>query len=340
VSAESLVAAWCGSRYTAAVLRIERGGRVAFERAFGALDDAADASRVEVTTPFDVASLTKIFVACAALRAVQDGLLDLDAPLGSLVCEWRGAAAATSLRHLLAHSSGMASGADYRTLWGDNVEAYALSRDRMSALGASVTYSDLGFIGLGAALARAHSRSLASVIAHTVRALGCEDARYRARADDAARIPATECDAWRGRVRGVVHDEKAYLAGGVAGHAGVFASAHDVARLAEAFLAPYNARPSTFLDARLAREATIEQAPDPVLRRGLGWALKTSDDNSCGAAMSLETFGHTGFTGTSLWADPRRDLSVTLLTNAVYYGRRDLRDVRAAVCDAAVAEFG
>ena len=73
------------------------------------------------------------------------------------------------------------------------------------------------------------------------------------------------------------------------------------------------------------------------MRRGLGWALKTSDANSCGAAMSRDTFGHTGFTGTCVWADPQRDLSVVLLTNAVYFGRNDLREVRAAVCDAAVA---
>jgi CubicO group peptidase (beta-lactamase class C family) len=72
----------------------------------------------------------------------------------------------------------------------------------------------------------------------------------------------------------------------------------------------------------------------------LGWALKTTDENSCGTRMTRRAFGHAGFTGTSVWADPERDLAVVLLTNAVYYGRRDLRDVRAAVCDAAVAEFG
>jgi CubicO group peptidase (beta-lactamase class C family) len=76
-----------------------------------------------------------------------------------------------------------------------------------------------------------------------------------------------------------------------------------------------------------------------VLRRGLGWALKTSEHNSCGALMSPETFGHTGFTGTCIWVDPRRDLNVVVLTNAVHYGRHDLRDVRAAICDAAVEAF-
>ena len=92
----------------------------------------------------------------------------------------------------------------------------------------------------------------------------------------------------------------------------------------------------TPLNVASARTAVREQAADPVLRRGLGWALKTRDDNSSGALMSRQSFGHTGFTGTSLWADPARDCSVTLLTNAVHHGRSDLRPLRAAVADASV----
>jgi CubicO group peptidase (beta-lactamase class C family) len=86
----------------------------------------------------------------------------------------------------------------------------------------------------------------------------------------------------------------------------------------------------------VARQALAEQAHDPVARRGLGWVLKTSDENSCGARMSAQTFGHTGFTGTCVWSDPARDMTVVLLTNAVHYGRGDIRNLRAAVCDAAV----
>jgi CubicO group peptidase (beta-lactamase class C family) len=132
-----------------------------------------------------------------------------------------------------------------------------------------------------------------------------------------------------------VHDEKAALLNGVAGHAGLFGPAADVEAVAEWYLAPLHGRP-TPLDPGLARAAVREAAPDPVLRRGLGWALKTSDDNSCGARMSPSTFGHTGFTGTCVWADPERDAIVTILTNAVHFGRSDLRAVRAAICDAAM----
>ena len=240
---------------------------------------------------------------------------------------------------LLAHTAGLQSGADYRTLFDEDVERFALARPLVAVPGERVVYSDLGFIALGALVARVRDTSLARVVRSFARAIGCEATAYRPRRDEAATVPATECDAWRGRVRGFVHDEKAYLMNGVAGHAGLFGTAHDVAALARVFAAPAAGRESSALPPGLARAAIAEQRDDPVLRRGLGWALKTSDDNSCGAAMDRATFGHTGFTGTCVWSDPVRDLTVVLLTNAVYYGRHDLRDLRAAVCDACVAEY-
>ncbi len=340
MTAGDLVRAECGARFSAAVLRIERGGSVTFERAYG-FCDATGGAPVEVTTRFDLASLTKPFVATAALRAVAAGRLALDGPLTSLVPEWReGAFARISLRSLLAHDAGMQSGADYRTLFDRDVEQFALTQPLVAAPGERVVYSDLGFIALGVVLTRALGRSLRAIVAETSAALGVEATGFRPPAREALAIPATEEDAWRGRVRGTVHDEKAALMGGVAGHAGLFATARDVAALSEAYLAAARGRGQSLLPAELAHAAIVEQAPDPVLRRGLGWALKTTDENSCGMTMSRATFGHTGFTGTCVWADPERDVNVVLLTNAVYFGRRDLRDLRAAVCDAALAEFG
>jgi CubicO group peptidase (beta-lactamase class C family) len=329
VTAADIVREACGSRFTAAVLRVERGGAVVSERAFGSVDDSPGAAAIDVTTRFDLASLTKLFVAGAALRAVAAGTLDLDAPLLDVVPEWKGRPqAAITLRMLLAHTSGMQSGADYRTL------------------GERVIYSDLGFIALGVVLARGAGRGLPAVLARSNAAFGANDAVFRPTVSPRGAIPATELDLWRGRVRATVHDEKAHLLNGIAGHAGLFGTAADVAALTEAFLAPATARGASSvpawlapaLPAGLARESVVEQGADPVLRRGLGWALKTSDANSCGPAMSRATFGHTGFTGTSVWADPVRDLSIVLLTNAVYFGRNDLRDVRAAVCTAVVEE--
>ncbi len=334
---DALLRGAVGTRFTAAVVRIEHRGDVVFEGAYGTLDDEPSARSTIVTTRFDLASLTKVFVAHAALDAVAAGELELDAPLVRWFPQWSGTAHATiTLRMLLAHTAGMQSGADYRTLFCENVESFALARALVAQPGERVVYSDLGFITLGALLGRFSSIALRLLVARALHGLGALQTDFRPRNDDPHTIPATELDAWRGRVRGAVHDEKAYLMQGVAGHAGLFGTAFDIARLTDAYLAVATGRASSSI-----RAAAIEEhGADPILRRGLGWALKTSDENSCGSVASSRTFGHTGFTGTCVWADPARDTSVVLLTNAVYYGRRDVRDLRAAVCDAAFTAFG
>jgi CubicO group peptidase (beta-lactamase class C family) len=327
-----------GTRYSAIVVRVERAGRVVYERAAGTLH-VSTAEPVAVDTRFDLASITKVFVATVALQAVARGELALDAPLVELVPEWRGTAhASIVLRDILAHRAGFQSGADYRTLLGDQVESFALGRELVAAPRERVVYSDLGFIALGAILERRSGLALRTLVERELRALGVARTAYLPRRPREP-IPSTEDDGWRGLVTGAVHDEKAYLAGGVAGHAGLFGDARDVARLGELYLGALRGR-ATPLEPALAAEAVREQADDPVLRRGLGWALKTSDENSCGALMARTTFGHTGFTGTCVWVDPTRDLTVVVLTNSLHFGRRDLRDVRAALNDAATAAFG
>ncbi|HEY0798285.1 MAG TPA: serine hydrolase domain-containing protein [Candidatus Baltobacteraceae bacterium] len=328
-----------GVRFTAGVLRVERRGAAIFERAYGAVD-AVGGSSVFVDTRFDIASLTKLFTSALALRYVQEGRVSLDALLTDIIPEWRKTAhRIITLRMLLAHTSGMQSGADYRTLLDDAIVRYALMRTLTATPGERVVYSDLGFIALGVLLERLSGASLAEMIHRYAALAGAKTAAYRPSAAEIPAIPATEEDGWRGRVRGAVHDEKAYLMNGVAGHAGLFATASDVAHLTEAFLGPLCGRSATLVALPFVRESVLEQGRDAVLRRGLGWALKTSDENSCGALMSRSTFGHTGFTGTCVWADPERDVQIVLLTNAVYYGRSDLRSVRAAVCDAVIQEL-
>ncbi|MBV9233459.1 MAG: beta-lactamase family protein [Candidatus Eremiobacteraeota bacterium] len=316
----------CGREFTGAVARVEHRGRLVFERAYGETRADALARAVYCDTLFDLASLTKLFVATLALQAVAGGVLQLDEPLTSVIPEWRDTErAAVTLRMLLAHNSGMDSGADYRQILDENVERFALDAPSLAPPGERVIYSDLGFIALGIALRRATQTSLEGL----ARAAFPPPLQYRPPANVRLHTPATEDDGWRGRVQGVVHDEKAYLMGGASGHAGLFGTAADVARLTGCYLAASVRRPqrrshraaSPLLPSALAREAVAEQAHDPVLRRGLGWALKTNDGNSCGRAMSASSFGHTGFVGTCVWADPERDLQGVLLTNAVYFGR-------------------
>jgi beta-N-acetylhexosaminidase len=325
----------CGTRFTAAVARIERGGAPVFERAYGVTRLEPERARpVYADTRFDLASLTKLFVATLALRLVAQGRVALDGALGDVLPEWDDIVRrSVTLRMLLAHSSGMDSGADYRKILDENVERYALEKALLSAPGASVVYSDLGFIVVGTVIERVTRRSLSACIRNT---FASESLGYRPPVRSRPWIPATEDDGWRGRVQGIVHDEKAFLMGGAAGHAGLFGTASDVARLTEAYLGRLHGRHSDVLPEWLVREALAEQAPDPVLRRGLGWALKTTDENSCGRLMDARSFGHTGFVGTCVWADPARDVQGVLLTNSVYFGRSDTRDLRAAFYEAMI----
>ena len=306
--ADATVASGLGTRFSAAVLRVEQRGRLLHERAFGTTR-TGDGAPVFVDTRFDLASLTKIFAATVALRHVAAGTLALDVPLAAIVGEWRGTGhEAISLRDLLAHVSGMHSGADYRVLLDHNVVDYTLRRPLAEAPRTRVIYSDLGFIALWVVLERTERASFARTLA----SLELEATGFVPAQRERAAIPATERDDWRGLVQGTVHDEKAHLMGGVSGHAGLFGTARDVARIAEVYLAALRSRPSP-LPASLAREAIEEQAADPVLRRGLGWAIRTTDGNSCGTRVSQSAFGHTGFTGTSVWADPERRLDHRVL---------------------------
>lgn len=313
-----------GVAFTGAVARIEHGGRAVFEEACGVTRAGGRARPVFVDSLFDLASITKIFVSTFALEAARDGALALDE---TAVRE------RITPRMLLAHTSGMNSGADYRRLRDDNVVRFAYERDLVAEPGERVIYSDLGFIVLGDLLERVRGASLGAQL----RAIR-PGAIYRPPLAMRQWIPATEDDGWRGRVQGYVHDEKAYLMGGMAGHAGIFGTAADVGWLAEQYLAPLSGRAS-ILPADIAREAIREQAPDAVLRRGLGWALKTSDENSCGRWFSNDSFGHTGFVGTCVWADPQRDCSGVLLTNSVYFGRSDTRELRAAFYEALIEDL-
>jgi len=327
---QSVLEAARGKQFTAAVARIEHRGKLVLESAYGVTRDDEFSRPVYVDTAFDLASITKLFVTTLALLAVQRRRIALDEPLLSWFPEWKADShARITLRMLLAHNSGMNSGADYRQLLGHNVTRYSIERELVASPGERVIYSDLGFIVVGELLQRSYGRSLAALM-RDVR----ESPSYRPSSRSAKTIPATEEDGWRGRVQGAVHDEKAYLMGGAAGHAGLFGNAADVAWLAEQYLGPLRKRDGSVLDATLASEATREQADDAVLRRGLGWALKTTDENSCGRFFSRASFGHTGFVGTCIWADPERDCSGVLLTNTVYFGRTDTRDLRAAFYEA------
>ncbi len=191
-------------------------------------------------------------------------------------------------------------------------------------IGDAIRYTDIGIMLLGEAVARLHGRRLDLAVNDLVLApLGLESFTYNPLLNGVPRerIAPTELDNhWRHRrAWGEVHDENACGLGGIAGHAGLFATAQDVARFGQAWL---SGDKRLAINAKLRQRATNPQASGQ-LRLGLGWMLKANSDSSAGALYGANSYGHTGFTGTSLWIDPERELVSAVLTNRVYHGRAD-----------------
>ena len=299
-----------------------------------------DREAATLDTVFDLASLTKVLATTTALmRLVDAGTVSLADRVGSRLGEWRGGGReSVTIADLLEHAGGLTA----------HLPFFRDHRGRADFQHAICTlpleypprtrslYSDLGFMLLAFIAADAAGAGLDEQFGEVAGRLGLGDLRFRPSAAWRSRTAPTEVDPWRGRVlRGEVHDENAWALGGVAGHAGLFGTAPAVGRFARAVLETLAGRP------RLVRPETLAQ----FVRRGrvagssraLGWdtMLVTS---SCGRSLSPAAFGHTGFTGTSLWVDPVQDLYVVLLTNRVHPTRSNeaILQVRPAVHDAAV----
>ncbi len=214
----------------------------------------------------------------------------------------------------------------------------------VNAVGVQVIYSDIGMMLLQEVIARLNNTDFETAInQHVIQPLGIKHTVFNpvsTHGIDLERIIPTEYDAtWRERrAWGEVHDENACGLGGVAGHAGLFGTAADVAVFAQAWLT------RSIFDIRtdLWGQATTKQAQTGAHVHGLGWMLPSAVDSSAGDLMSRTAFGHTGFTGTSLWIDPERELVVSLMTNRVYVGRDKpgIHAVRRAVHDAIIRSIG
>jgi CubicO group peptidase (beta-lactamase class C family) len=343
-AASAVVARSIGEICGGAVLHVRHDGETIYDAAFGQRLPHGDA----VTTDclFDLASLTKLFAATALLRLFDQRRLSLDDSVAGLFPEFAGAderRAAVTFRMLLTHTSGLPAHVNFRDeLGAQAVFARVCVTPLQAAPGSAVVYSDLGFMLVGEAVARIAGAPLAAAM----RSLVCDPlgsgAAYRPSRSTIDRIVCTERDEWRNRLlRGEVHDENCWAMGGVAGHAGLFGTAADVAVLAEMYRNGGATARQRVLLRPTAAEAIREQAVGVDERRGLGWALRASDRHSCGSRLSADSFGHTGYTGTSVWVDPQRTLTVVLLTNRVLYSRdpEPIRSLRAAVHDAVVEDL-
>ncbi len=307
---------------------------------------------MQADTVFDIASVTKVVATTAmAMLLYERGRLPLDEPLSRTLPEFVSLAPRhhqaerdlVTMRMLLAHSSGLPA---YEKLFEfaktrEDLVRAALKARLIKPPGTHIDYSDIGFIILGEALARKAGETL-DVFAHReiFAPLNMTRTCFRPGPEWKSEIPPTEDQhSFYGRVmQGEVNDENAVAMSGVAGHAGVFASATDLARFAECMLrggAPLFQRETVKL-------FTHRQESPQGTTRALGWDTPSRPESSSGRSFSNVAFGHLGFTGTSLWIDPGRKLSVTLLTNRTWPDRASqlIRDVRPKVHDAIVEALG
>lgn len=302
--------------------------------------DAADHTRPDTASIYDLASLTKIVATTSlVLNLVDRGLVRLDAPAVRYLPEWRGAGVSLiTVRQLLSHNSGLAA---WRAFYKEAVDP-ADARAQLMLVGPETPpgsrylYSDMNFMLLGMIAEKVTGMPLDRAFTTLVaRPLKLTDTRFLPDSSTRARIAPTEFDPWRQRqLRGEVHDENASRFGGVSGHAGVFSTSSDLARFARLWLNRGTLDGATIASPRTVAAFTRVQN-SLISGRALGWETPTGG-NSAGHRLSASAFGHTGFTGTSMWIDPTRDLFVILLTNRVNPTRenRKIGAVRVALADA------
>jgi len=341
----------------AAQLVIRLNGAVVHDVAMGFLDPETKTRPTDAETLFDLASVTKLFTTAAFMTLVEQGKVSLDDPVRNVLPEFGGVrpiqpyedpldwgktvsvtnqpdtvdADKVTFRNLLVHNSGLPAWRAFK----DQPDAQTALRMALDTFfsyptGERIVYSDVGLILLGEAVSRLTGSPLDETIYQRVAQPVGLSAHFQPAAplQSIQNIAPTEFCKWRERrIVGEVHDESAWRLGGVAGHAGIFAHARDVAAFGQ-----------SFLDASLLQRETIAemahlQTEFGAVRRGLGFALWSPDPEASSNPFSPFTFGHTGFTGTCLWIDPQRNLVVALLTNDVYGGRegRGIADLRVKI---------
>jgi CubicO group peptidase (beta-lactamase class C family) len=328
--------------FPGAVLAVTHKNHLIAHKAVGQFTYDPVSSKVQPDTIYDLASVTKVVATTAvAMVLFERGQLDLEMPLVQVLPEFAGADArrrAVTLSMLLAHASGLPAYARlFETAHGrEDVLQGACSLPLQQDPGAHAEYSDVGFILLGEVLQRLAGEALDRFCAHEIFSpidLGRTCFRPPPKWRD--HIPPTEHDrSFRNRViQGEVQDENAAAMGGVAGHAGLFAPVIEVAAFAECMLnggIPIVGSPTVelFTSARISPAGTS---------RALGWDRPSMPSQS-GKYFSARSFGHLGYAGTSLWIDPERRLSVTLLSNRTWPDRRSqlIKQVRPAVHDAVI----
>ena len=321
-----------------ATIAVARRGRLLLLKGYGHTDWAARAPRTTDSTMYDMASLTKVVATTtAAMMLEEEGKLDLNRTVASYLPEYDVPDKRTiTVRMLLTHASGIRSNhplwkeAKGREQYFAGMVKFALVREP----GSAVEYTDWNMVLMQFIIERITGQTLDQFVqARVFGPLGMRDTQYNPPESLKLRIAPTETEDFRGgQVWGVVHDETAWVLGGVSGNAGLFSSARDLAVFVQMLLNGGSYGGVQLIKPSTVARWTARQRPDAS--RALGWDTP-SPQSSAGRFFSLRSFGHTGFTGTSIWADPEKDLFVVLLTNRVNPTRdnQKIGPLRRAVAD-------
>ncbi|MSR66498.1 MAG: class A beta-lactamase-related serine hydrolase [Pedosphaera sp.] len=298
------------------VLWIERNGTT-YQKSYGLRSVRPESEPMTLDTIFDLASLTKAIATGPAIALlIERNQVALDAPVRNYIPEFAGEGRdLITLRHLLTHSSGLRPGLSLATPWLGTSGAIGLACRELptTPAGTKFVYSDINFILLGEIVHRVSKSPLDEFVAREFFApLRMTHTSFRPSTNEIARIAPTTTNA----VRGIVHDPTARRMGGVAGHAGLFATASDTARFARMLLGEGSIEGTRVLKAETVKLMTSNQSPEPLAaKRGLGWDIDTGYSGPRGEHFPVGSFGHTGWTGTSIWIDPASKSFVIFSSN-------------------------
>jgi CubicO group peptidase (beta-lactamase class C family) len=305
-------------------------GRMVYHKAFGKMTYDRGSLPVDTTTVYDLASLTKaIATTSVTMQLWERDSLDLDAPVSRYLPQFsQNGKAAVTVRNLLLHNSGLRAHAlFYKTCRTPDEVIDAICADSLlAAPGKVTTYSDLGFIVLGRIIEKITGKSLAENFYRRFSApLGMTSTMFNPSSRLLSRTAPVEADtSWHfDRLRPRVHDQNAALLDGVAGHAGLFSTTGDLAKFMSMMTRQETSGDTFFLKPSTVRMFTSRTGRNA---RALGWDLRAqSGPSTAGDYFSPEAWGHLGFTGTSIWVDPKQELAVIFLSNRVYPSSENIR---------------
>jgi uncharacterized protein YbbC (DUF1343 family)/CubicO group peptidase (beta-lactamase class C family) len=322
-----------------AVAVVWHNGQVVYRKAFGfrALEPRRELMTVD--TIFDLASLTKVIATTTAvMQLVETGAIRLNDPVSRYIPEFaQNGKDDITVRILLTHYSGLEPDLDLGHPWQGRDAAFAMAfaEKPVNPPGANFLYSDINFIILGALVERVSKTELDKYCQKNIFApLKMGHTRFVPPATWLPKIAPTQYDEQNKMLRGVVHDPTARRMGGVAGHAGLFSTADDLSKFAHALITGSAVLPSLVIE----KMTTPQQPPTSSSLRGFGWDIDSPFSSNRGELLPVGSFGHTGFTGTSLWIDPTTRTYIILLTNAVHpRGKGNAVSLRTKVATAVTA---